>query len=315
MSSLSSRTYDESTHRFYCVNLREDKDRRIKMIDRFKHHDLHRYVTFVPAIEAESTLVDYYHEGMKRDMDESISRRVTACLASHLKAIRAYLEDVESSNSRGAIICEDDILLINDWKTRYKEVMSNVPEQASVVMLSYMLDDWQDNRWVGVNRSEKNLFAIRRPVAWGTQMYWISRKAAKRALRKFDRPCLELQRNISHMVTAEIITLMSKPILTYPVLAIEDCISTNLKSDMLWHCMMFSAWTFNNYSDCMKDPNESPLHSKSMEEFAEEYHNSKVSKGVDMANDKNDELRDNRLRDHRTSKVMGKELKGDKTDY
>jgi len=289
MSNRTSRSYDDYTHRFYCINLKEDRERRIRMINRFKHHDLHSYVTFVPAIEADSPLVDYYHKGMKRDMSESRSKRVTACFASHLKAIRAYLEDVESSNTRGTIICEDDILLINEWKDSYKEVMSNIPDQVNVVMLSYMLDDWKDNRWVGIDKRKENLFSIKKPVAWGTQMYWISREAAKHILYKFDRPCMELQRKFSHMVTAEIITLMSKPILAYPVLAIEDCISTSLNSDMLWHCMMFSAWIFNNYSNCMKDPSKSPLNNKTIEEFIREYREKSSSKTIiDKRNSRKD---------------------------
>lgn len=266
-------SFDTWTARFYCISLK-NSDRRERIKRRFAYHGLLPWLTFVDAIPIDSPLIERYTEGTIPDTDKFEYLATASCFASHLKAIRTYLEDPDSNYSKGAIICEDDVLLRNNWRELYQSVMDNMPEDAKIVQFSYMLDTWGNTQWVGKEPGKENIFklkisadqkelpAIHSTAAWGTQMYWISQSQAKNSLNQFDRPFIHLQ-DFS-LVTSELITILPRGYLVYPIMVIEDCIGSLIRnqSKQDYHLKIFSPWGYSNFNggddDGKSDP-ASPL--------------------------------------------------------
>lgn len=269
-NSESDSSFDKWTHRIYCISLKTSTDRRERIRKRFAYHGLLPWLTFVDAISMDSPLMQRYVEGTgPRKSTDREPLAVASCFASHLKALRLYLEDPKAFYSRGAIICEDDILLRNDWRVLYKSIMGNMPIETNMIQFSYMLDTWGNTQWIGNNPREENIFKLKVPpdyktnpnisstAAWGTQMYWISTSQAVKSLNKFDRPFIH-QSEFS-LVTAELITVLPRGCFVYPALVIEDCIGSLIEKDTDYHIKIFSPWGYSNYSGGDDDGINFPL--------------------------------------------------------
>ena len=267
-------SFDIWTHRFYCISLKTSTDRRERIKKRFAYHGLLPWLTFVDAISIDSPLMQRYVEGT--GPGKSTNRKslaVASCFASHLKALRLYLEDSNAFYSRGAIICEDDILLRNDWRKLYKSIMGNMPIETNMIQFSYMLDTCGNTQWIGNDPRKENIFKLKVPpdyktnpnisstTAWGTQMYWISTSQAIRSLNRFDRPFIH--QSEFDLVTAELITVLPRGCYVYPAMVIEDCIGSLIQnaenSDLDYHIKIFSPWGYSNYNGGDDDGTNFPL--------------------------------------------------------
>lgn len=267
----------------YCINLKSCADRRQRMEHRFGHH--HLGVTFVDAVNRDCALVDYYGEGLfpTEDLRMQVCREhpgeifatdqipkdpilkkqrrgEVACFISHLKAIRQYLSD---PNSSGAIICEDDVLLSNTFIDSFSRLMENIPEDTSLVSLSYFIDVWDGFKWRGRQPDKENLCQIVPEYVLGTQMYWLSRDYALEVLSRYDRPFRYLI-GLDEYITSELIVRHSAGYIAYPVLAIEDCIGSEIRpeGDMGSHIYTFEKWGYENFADCEREEDKplSPLY-------------------------------------------------------
>lgn len=221
----------------YCINVKSSTVRRERMIHRFKTARLLDKVTFIDAIPSGSSLIDHYIgyiDGIKED--EKINRNVVSCRISHLKAIEQFLIDTPSNyynidknnnnNYKYAIICEDDIMLDNNFIDKYNDLMKNVPDDAPVVCLSYLMWYYDDIRWSGRDYKIENICNIGEDT-WGTQMYLISKDYAMKSLNKYnklDNILKEGYKDSGEIITSELITRLSGGYIAYPPLAIEDCI-------------------------------------------------------------------------------------------
>lgn len=249
----------------YCINLKSCSDRRQRMEHRFEHH--HLKVTFVDAISRDCPLVSYYGENLitqQGEVDPALKRQrqgEVACFASHLKAIRQYLENTK--DSKGAIICEDDILLSNTFTSSFFQLMENVPNDTSLVALSYFVDVWDGFKWRGKLPDKENLCQIVPEYVLGTQMYWLSRDYALEVLSRYDRPFHYLT-GVDEYITSELIVRHSAGYIAYPVLAIEDCIGSEIRSteEMGTHIYTFEKWGYGNFCDCEREEDKplSPLY-------------------------------------------------------
>jgi GR25 family glycosyltransferase involved in LPS biosynthesis len=233
--------------RIYCINLKASSDRRRRMEHRFAYYNLLDSVTFIEAVPREAPLIDYYHQqAVQQYPDTRKWRSEMACFASHLKAIRTFLEDGGSE----ALICEDDILLRNQFPDEYRKVRENLPDDAPLVSLSYMIVKWEGYNWAGKNPSLKNLCTMSPIHTWGGQLYWISQKYAIQALTMFDKP----YKLLSCEHTGEVILRHSKGYICYPLLAIEEGVdSERAPEDIPYHHRHFSAWGYENFEKAEKD--------------------------------------------------------------
>ena len=229
---------------FYCIHVTTAVDRRRHIENQFRQIDAKR-VTMVDALTPSSPeVVDHYAVGFRRDFSHWAT--TVACFASHLKALRAF---VESSDDTHAIICEDDICFRRDFAAALQGVWDNMPEDCPLVALSYWHErsELTPSKWAGRDPSQKNLAPI--GTTAGALLYLISRKWAIEALERFDRPLKDIA---APMKTSEAITLASNGLLAHPPLAIErpnnaSLIVTNDPRHEAKHTAFFRRWGFENF--------------------------------------------------------------------
>lgn len=230
---------DEPT--IYCINLAHSRERRVRMERRLDHHGLLERTRFIPGVEPSPGGAEYAQR-----------RASTACFTSHLNALRAML--TETAEAEGAIVCEDDVLLHNEWRPRLGHVLSNLPHDAPLCALGYLVGGWHDGfAWAGRDRLLRNLCHIVPDEIWGTQMYWISRRYAEQVLARFDRG--EAQ------AWAEPIVRESGGYLSYPPLALEDAVDSTIRGadELEGHVRSLALWRYHDYSDCEGGVDLSPL--------------------------------------------------------
>ena len=107
-----------STPPIYCINLAASADRRRRMERRLRHHNLLSRTSFVPAVASA-------------DLPPGSGGAERAIFLSHVAALEAFLAD-EPDGSRGAIVCEDDVLLHDEWHVRLAAVLDNLPRRATL---------------------------------------------------------------------------------------------------------------------------------------------------------------------------------------
>lgn len=234
--------------RIYCVNLKASTDRRSRMEARFAHHGLSEIVTFIEAIPRESPLVDYYSQGLDCPAyGERKWRGELACYASHLKAIRQFLHD----GGDMALICEDDILLANNFLERYAKVMTNLPSKTPLVTFCYMMNGYGGCYWSGQLPEKKNLLTIDPVNTWGAQMYWLTKDYALQVLTMYDKPFKDVNNDLR---TSEVIIRESKGYMAWPPLVIEDGIDSDREpADLPYHLPHFKFWKYENYNSSEKE--------------------------------------------------------------
>lgn len=224
---------------------------------RFRHHGLLSRTRFVDAISGDSPLIDERLEGLSADSVDHRRRAEAACLASHLLALRTFLETTPAS-TRSAVICEDDVLPHNDWDRRLPEVLDNLPPDAPLCSFSYHLETWDGIRWAGRHPERENLCTFPPAWTWGAGMYWVSRPYAATVLDRWDIPF----RHLPPRFTSELIIQWSGGFLAYPPLALEDAIDSEIRthSEVLdFHVPILAPWGYENYSACEAGHDASPM--------------------------------------------------------
>lgn len=240
--------------RIYCINLKESTGRRQRMEKRFAHHGFSKLVTFVEAIPRYSSDLNYYtqdlvcpHNDTKKWLGE------LACYASHLKAVRRFVDD----GGEYGIICEDDIMLVNNFLSRYVNIALNIPNGTPLVTMAYMLETLDGSQWAGNNPDQRNLLTINPVATWGAQIYWLTRDYALRVLEMYDKPFRDVENPLR---TSEVIIRQSGGLRGYPPMAIEDCIDSDREpGDLSYHMPHFSFWGYENYNSGEGDVHLSPL--------------------------------------------------------
>jgi GR25 family glycosyltransferase involved in LPS biosynthesis len=241
----------------FCVNLSRSVGRRDRMERRLGHHGLLERAHFVEAIPGDSPLVDERLVGLPAEAANPRRRAEAACLASHLRAVRTFLETTPDSVD-GAIVCEDDALLHNDWRERFSDVLDNLPADASLCSLSYHVASWEDVHWAGRDAERQNLCTFRPETTWGAVMYWISRRYASTVIERWDVPF----RHLPPDFVSELIVKWSGGYLSYPVLALEDAVDSEIRSyqEVLdRHVPFLAGWGYENYSASEKGNELSPM--------------------------------------------------------
>jgi GR25 family glycosyltransferase involved in LPS biosynthesis len=105
-------------------------------------------VTFINAIPFQANIVQYYKGDSKGNYDdENQHLKDVACFASHIKAIRTFLEQDETVEY--GLICEDDILFHNNFHSRFRDLLENLPEKAPILSLTYMISGPINQTFVG----------------------------------------------------------------------------------------------------------------------------------------------------------------------
>ncbi len=254
----------------YCINLPRAMDKAERMVDRF-HTTGFNNVHFVQAASADSGLVEHYTKGMQSWYeDEHQFRKDIGCFASHMLALRMFL----ATEQPCCLVCEDDVMFHNKFTNLFRDLLDNLPQDAPVLSLSYMISNYVDQTYVykspriALEDIHHGIWKIDPTYTWGTQCYYITKNYARQIIDEFDHPMAILCRTselAKHMlendqkITSEIILRTSNGYMSAVPLVIEDCISScRAPQDLPYHMRHFCRWDWCNYNNC--DPDEqSPL--------------------------------------------------------
>jgi hypothetical protein len=131
------RDKNKSTHKLknfgpvYCINLDGQSDRWEYMKDQFEYWELADYY----RISAYDGRDDDLSGIIKGRYPEMMSSGEVGCIASHLKALKHYLEN---SDSPYAIVMEDDcsLDLVKYWNFTWDDFYANIPYDWDVVQIA-----------------------------------------------------------------------------------------------------------------------------------------------------------------------------------
>jgi predicted GH43/DUF377 family glycosyl hydrolase/tetratricopeptide (TPR) repeat protein len=232
----------------YCISLEAATDRRARMRGRLGQQRLLEHTRFVDAIAASSV-----GHGSSSPTDLAGS----ACFASHLKAMRMLLVDERARD--GAIVCEDDILLHNEFAERLGAVLENLPGDATFCSLGYMMDRSAVQaplQWSGRDRDRRNVCRLLPRSVWATHCYWIAPSYAQAVLARYGAGTVDELPSMT-----EGIALESAGYVSHPPLALQEVIDSNVRpaEDLGFHFRGQQAWPYSEYSDCEQGQDRSPL--------------------------------------------------------
>ncbi len=201
---------------FFVVSLARAAERRERMLARFLRQDLAFVV--VDAVDAADRSCPEIDRYQPNPTGTAQDRAVTACFASHIKALHRGLD----SGAAEFIVVEDDVRLAVDFPARFAALWQNIPAEAPLTSLSYLVWHWDGFLWSGVDHTRENLTTMG-PDLWGTQMYLVTRRWAERCVELFDRPLPEIA--TSDIRTSELVVRSARStggLVAYPPLGIEE---------------------------------------------------------------------------------------------
>lgn len=222
----------------FVVSLSRAVERRTRMIDRLSSEDLP--FSLVDACEGTDPVVRDRAPGCS-----DATRRVVACLVSHLRALEQFL----GTSASEAIICEDDVRPRREFARHYKELRDNVPDDTPLVALGYLVWYWEGFVWSGIDHSKENLTTIGGDL-WGTQMYFVRRAWAEECIERFSVTVADIETD--QIRTSELITRESRyrgGLVAYPPLALEDLTGSilNPEAGVANHPEVVNRWDSSLY--------------------------------------------------------------------
>lgn len=224
----------------YCINLPSSPDRKTRMTRRFAELGLIDRVRFIPAVERISPLVDQHLLRAGVGSVSSRRRAEVACLLSHLKALRSFVEDTSAD---AAIVFEDDVLLHREWHDHLTGLMANLEDGAPLCSLGYEVVSWDGFDWAGRDPDRQNLMSMNPVPLWGAHAYWIARQHAEECLRQYEA------RIADPRLLSEFIVKWPGAYVAYPPLVIEDGMPSTIRTEheMSVHRMIHHSWGVHNY--------------------------------------------------------------------
>lgn len=234
--------------RILCINLERSKERKQRMTQRLKNLNLE--FSFITAFDCLNEIADpnnLLHQSWKPlFMQYKTSKTYAAekcCLLSHLKAIKTFLD----MNIEESIIIEDDVCFRKNFVDEFQELYTNIPQTQGIVLLGHMVDVFNSEvcEWAGREIERYNLLKIKEQHLWGAQAYLIRRDNALEVLKRF-RSQSEKE---SDYILSESIFRIPETLVAYPPLCIEECLDTNIQSDIELerHKKVFDRWGRSNY--------------------------------------------------------------------
>jgi glycosyltransferase involved in cell wall biosynthesis len=183
-------------------------------------------------------------------------RASAACFASHLEAMRLVIAE-PSTSVTGAIVCEDDVLLHNEFSERCDSVLKNLPTDAPFCSLGYLVRHWDAGlQWAGRATDCHNLCPWVPEALTGAHLYWITPTYARAVLEQYGSiPTAELPTRI------ECIFELADGFASYAPLGLQDTIESTIRPphELDFHLSGQSAWRYRDYSDCEQGQHRSPL--------------------------------------------------------
>ena len=177
--------------------------------------------------------------------------------ASHVECMRRVLNEVPASEG-GAIICEDDVLIHNEFCERLPAALANLPADVGMLLLGFMVAGWPEGLiWSGRDPGRENLVPIIPWQSWGAHGYWITHRYARELVDRLGEvPIAELGN-----VVEEQLTFPSNGHAAYPPLMLQEAIDSVVRPahEVSVHVEMQAAWPYGDYAAAEPEPPLSPL--------------------------------------------------------
>jgi len=156
-----------------------------------------------------------------------------SCMYGHLDMIREFV-DKDSRNY--GIFCEDDIMFDASFKSKLDHVLTDFEAmQMDTMLLGYLITypivgetngsyaKVGQSIYVDLDTTETTTFRYYDyGDIWGTQMYLLSRKQAVKIVEKYANGYADKNRTIAPFSADWTITKEGRRCIVYPMLAIED---------------------------------------------------------------------------------------------
>lgn len=232
--------------RAYIIHLHSRPDREKRMIARMEKHNIE--YEFVDAISYDSDLVKTRCQNADHvNMNVMYNRMAQfACLYSHLKAIRTFLD----SNEELGFIFEDDCTFHLKFDEHIKTTLFLLKSMGNFNLCSLLVSNEMFYR-----QNKPNFEPIPSLIkldhrAWGMVGYIITKDYARICLDRFDRDVIECQSipMYRNYVTSEIIPMYSNGVATSTALVMDELgPSTICENNARIHRNMFAFHGLHNY--------------------------------------------------------------------
>ena len=235
------------TPKIFCIDLPARSARRERIERRFARHGLLERTAFVEAVTVSAP------RAPTPEWKDAAGR---ACFASHLKAMRALLADPECA-VRGALICENDILLHNRFAELLGAVLANLPPGARHCSLGYLVSRWdREFVWAGRDAGRENLCRMVPGALWASHCYWIEPAYARATLDRYGTLPTDELPSMTERIAHE-----AEGYVSYPALAIQDAIDSTIRppEEMDFHIWGQAPWDYADYAACERGEELSPL--------------------------------------------------------
>ena len=170
--------------KIYWINLNHAKERYNKIIQQFEEFPeiIHQRVEAIHGDTIQNNDEVLYCKSYASIL---IQKRAQGCTASHIKAIKTYLDDKENKEDY-ALIAEDDLSLetIPYWKKTWKEYFKMIPEDYDVVKLCNCSIIKKVIK--SINEFKEEIKPLKDKIYYnGACIYLIKRECAKKIIDQF----------------------------------------------------------------------------------------------------------------------------------
>jgi GR25 family glycosyltransferase involved in LPS biosynthesis len=150
----------------YCINLERRKDRKILMLRQFKRNKIIERATFIKAVDAKNENILSV---------KNISLYESACLYSHLKALKKFLE----SQKKYCLVLEDDSNIDNTifFDRSFLQLVDSRNNDDYIIQLQPIVRLDHD---IEPKMSERTFWNF------GTGAYIVTQKYAQRIIDNFE---------------------------------------------------------------------------------------------------------------------------------
>ena len=194
----------------YVVNYKNE-ERKQKMSTRF--NDLGLGLIFTDPVNNDDPRLKYLPY-----------KRTCAIMLQHLDSVKHFLE---KTSYKHCIICEDDIMIHNDFHNQLPIILDNFDQmELDTLLLGYLLPfsyipSNHHFPFIQQNNNGYSYYGYPDDI-WGSQMYLISRKQGEALLNKFTPEFALTHLDDVHYNPDWTITKDGKRAIIYPMLAVEE---------------------------------------------------------------------------------------------
>lgn len=161
----------------YIINMKHRTDKYKRMYDELEQHGMTGQ--FIDAVVGYDLDIDKMNENglIDNKLDRPMRRGEIGCYLSHIKTWEAFLK----SNNDYALILEDDAVFVDDFKSKFNDLLLEIDFPFDVIYLNDNCEHHFGDKCLYGRRKSKNFF---KPgtVGYGLYGYLLSRDGAIKLL-------------------------------------------------------------------------------------------------------------------------------------